>query len=426
MKNRAKRKKGMIVVLVVVSLVAIVSVLAIALDGGLLLDDQKKLQAAADSAALAAATDLYNQYAAGGDGTDSSGNAAKSARTSSASNGFTNGTNATVTVNIPPSTGTYKNKSGYAEVSITYNQPRGFSAIFGSGTVPVTARAVACGKPGNVGILLLDPHLTVAGQIGGKVNIKNDGVIYCNSDSTVKNGEFGGYGMAGGVYLESTANLTCGGISVVGFMSKETGNVLTYTNGGSCITGVPVVADPLADVPEPVPSGTNYGNKTCSGTVTIQPGIYGDITVSKNATVTMAPGVYYISSSGSIKTNSPCTITGTGVMIYNQSGDSLDFSNATTVNLQPPTSGTYMGISIFEPRSEVKEVHIKTNGSVTFGGTLYAQAGEFDLRPQTATSTITCGNYICDQAEWSPGGCPGTIIINATVPSPTVRPKLVE
>src|SRR5262249_12470902 len=156
-----------------------------------------------------------------------------------AANGYSNdGVTSAVTVNIPPTSGNFAGKAGHAEVIVQFKQARGFSAIFGSGTLPVKARAVARGWPGNIGILILDPHPTVAAQIVGNINIKNNGQIYVNSDNTVVNDEFKGYSGAGGAYLESTANLTCGGINILGKLSKETGSTLAYTGGGGLKTGV--------------------------------------------------------------------------------------------------------------------------------------------------------------------------------------------
>ena len=65
-------------------------------------------------------------------------------------NGYTNdGTTSTVTVNISaqkysggPNAGTTL-PPGYAEAIVTWNQQRFFSGIFGSGAIPVSARAVA-------------------------------------------------------------------------------------------------------------------------------------------------------------------------------------------------------------------------------------------------------------------------------------------
>jgi uncharacterized membrane protein len=53
------RRRGVALVLVVVSLVSLMGVLAISLEGGLLLTERRNAQATADAAAMAAASDLY-------------------------------------------------------------------------------------------------------------------------------------------------------------------------------------------------------------------------------------------------------------------------------------------------------------------------------------------------------------------------------
>lgn len=142
MRYGSKKRRGMIAVVVAVSLVVVFSVAAIALDGGLLLHNHRMVQSAADAAALAAANDLFANYNAN-QGADPSGTAKASALSTAKANGFNNdGETNTVTVNIPPRSGNFKGKAGYAEVIIQFNQKRGFSSIFGSGDLPVTARAV--------------------------------------------------------------------------------------------------------------------------------------------------------------------------------------------------------------------------------------------------------------------------------------------
>ena len=60
-------------------------------------------------------------------------------------------------------------------------------------------------------------------------------------------------------------------------------------------------------------------------------------------------------------------------------------------------------------------------------GALYAQQGEFDLRPQLVTTIYTFGAYICDQAEWGPPHNElGTINLNPSTSAPTKRPLLVQ
>src|SRR5262249_29430040 len=154
------RRRGTVAALVAVLLMALMGFAALALDGGLMQDNRRRVQAATDAAALAAATQLYRDSASiAQNNPDPGGNAATAARANAATNGYANdGTNSVVTVNIPPKSGPFTGKTGYAEVYITYNQPRYFSTILGSNRLPVVARAVALGRWGGTGngIIVLD------------------------------------------------------------------------------------------------------------------------------------------------------------------------------------------------------------------------------------------------------------------------------
>src|SRR5438128_1249831 len=148
------RRRGTVAVFIALSLTVLVGILAITLDGGLMLTESRHAQVVADAAALAAASDLFENSGING-GTDPSGTAAASALATAKANGYSNdGTTSVVTVNIPPQSGDYVGKAGFAEVIVQFNLQRGFSAIWGKGTLPVTARSVASGVPGSVGILI--------------------------------------------------------------------------------------------------------------------------------------------------------------------------------------------------------------------------------------------------------------------------------
>ena len=417
MKWISRRRRGAVTVLIAVSLTGILAVLAMALDGGLLRDKKRGIQAAADAAALAGSDDMWAHYSAN-NGTDPNGTGLASALATAAANGYSNdGTTNTVTVHFPPSSGNFSGKAGYVEVIIQLNQSRFFSGIFGSGTLPVKARSVAGGQPGNIGILMLNrTNLPMSGQVGGDVNILNGGQVYINSTNV------------GAFRVESGGNLTTGGINITGGLVNN--GTITYTGGGVLRTGMPPLSDPLSGIPEPVPGGTNYGSPKYVGTVTMQPGIYVDVTIGdkKNTKtdVTMAAGIYYVHG-GSLKMYANTTLVGSGVMFYDMPNNYFDVPAGISINISPPTSGIYRGISVFEPRAMSNEIHIITDGSITMLGALYSQAGEFDLRPQLATTVYNFGAYICDQAEWiPPGGSLGTLNINPTTSAPTKRPLLIE
>ena len=446
MRHRSKQRHGVVAVLVAVCLVALVSIVALVLDGGTLFDQKRKVQAATDSAAMAAAVDLFSNFQTG-QGLDPSGTAKASALLTAKADGFANdGTISVVTVNIPPASGPFAGKANYAEVLITFNQSRGFSGIFGSGTLPVTTRAVACGNPGSIGILVLDPSISDSCEIDGNMNALNGGQIYVNSSA------------AGAAVVASTAKLSSGGLNVIGTVS-DSGSI-SYTDNGALNHLAAPISDPLAGIPEPTTSGlTNHGSVTITTDTTLQPGIYTNITIgssgpgpgpgpggggtsSSGPTVTLAPGIYYLASGGSLKLNAG-SLSGTGVMLFdNTGGDNILNTANGIVDITPPTastggswpsgttSSTYSGISFWIPRSQVKEVHIESTSNLTMSGTWYAQGGEFDIRPDGAATVFNIGNYICNQAEWGQGYSSsksnGIINMNPGNGAATQRPLLVE
>src|SRR5579871_459390 len=99
-RNRARRPGG-VTAWVVLSISVLIGLLAIGLDGGRLMEERRHVQMAADAAALAAATDLYNHYYPN-QGLDPSHTARDAALASALANGYANdGSLSVVTVHVP-------------------------------------------------------------------------------------------------------------------------------------------------------------------------------------------------------------------------------------------------------------------------------------------------------------------------------------
>jgi uncharacterized membrane protein len=101
------RRCGAITAHLAIVLTALLGLVAIVADGGILLSERRHAQATADAAVLSAAADLFQKYNTNG-GVDG-GSASTSATTTAASNGYKNdasgGTTAgtsTVTVRVYP------------------------------------------------------------------------------------------------------------------------------------------------------------------------------------------------------------------------------------------------------------------------------------------------------------------------------------
>src|SRR5262249_5766071 len=269
--GRGPLRKGAVLVLVAVLLVVLVGMLALVLDGGLLQDDRRGVQAAADAAALAAATELFKNYTLITPSTnpplwDPSGAADSAAKSSATTNGFpNNNTTSTVEVHIPPTSGPFTGQQGCVEVIVTYYQKRYFSTVWGSTQIPVKARAVARARYGATGdgIVILDPTADHALDASGGGSSTTESVTVSNSATVCVNSNY------------STAARTTGGGSMTAGAFKVVGGYTGSAFTPAPCTGTHPIQDPLAYLPVP--------SKPSDGTITSVPNSYGGTTYTLTA-----------------------------------------------------------------------------------------------------------------------------------------------
>ena len=369
--SRKPSRRGAILVIVALCLCFLLVFAAISLDGGGLLEQRRRAQATADAAAMAAAEDLFRNYATN-HGLDPSSTAANAALTIAAANGFNNdGASSVVTVRTSPQTylgGPNKGSplpKGFVEVTVQRNQSRYFSAIIGSGAIPVSARAVARGQwePAFVGIHVLDLHEPSAlrGTGGGKGNVFGGAAVIVNSDS-------------------STAAVTTGGSTIAANDFSIVGGISGGGFIGAMHTGMQPQPDPLRNIPQPktsdYPDQSSGPKHYSNGNRTISPGVYhGGITITGQANVTMQPGIYYMDGGG-FSFSGQGNLVANGVMIFNSpkgpsDNISLSGSNGGSVTMTPPTGGKYKGLTLFQDRSATNVMNISGNGSFHVTGTFY-------------------------------------------------------
>jgi len=332
----------MVAAQVVLSLSVLMAMLAVVADGGLLLVERRHAQATADAAALAAASDLFFYWYTNS-GLDPGGTASASAMGVASYNGYTNdGTTSKVTVNISPadySGGPNAGKAlpaGYAEVTVTWYQKRGFSGFLGSGAIPVSARAVARG------VVQPQPQPTQPPQ-------PPVAVLLISASSALP-----------------APTVTGGGLVVVD-------------------SGAPQLPDFLSYLPAP-----SIGNPP--------PGISVQNLPTITSSTVLASNTIYIAPAGGLTLSSSDSITGTNgvpaqVMIYVPSG-SINL-NQGTVKLSPMTTGPYAGVTIFQDRSDPNGgamIGNANNGNLNISGTIYAPAASLSLE-DTGTGTGTTDTF---------------------------------
>lgn len=374
---------GNYAVIFAVSAPVLIGGMALGTEGGLWLYERHSVQNAADTAALSAAT----AYGA-------NSQASLTTQATAIASGYSFGGNTpTVTVNMPPSSGTHTGSNKAVEVIVAISQPRLLTGLISRTPVTITGRAVALvGSPGNGCVLSLDPTASAAISAQGTTNVSlNNCSIYDNSNSST------------GLSAGGSSAITALSASVVGGVTGAAN--FTTTNG--ITTGAPPVADPYASVAMPSYSGCNYNNDTEKNTVTLSPGVFcGGLQLNAGANVTLQPGVY-IMNHGDLKISGGATLTGSGVTIVFTSSTGYSYAGATInggaiVNLTAPTSGATKGIVFFGDRNAPLGTSFKFNGGSgqVVGGAVYVPRGNLQYAGG-ATATTQCTQLIGDTVTFT-------------------------
>jgi hypothetical protein len=406
------RRKGIVAVVVALILTGLVGVVAITVDGGMLYLELRRVRSTADGAAMAAACDLYLHYPTN-QGTDPNGTASSAAFTVASANGYTNdGTTSTVQINIPPTSGNYTGKAGYSEVIVTSYVKRLFSGIWGSGALPVRARAVSRGawvSPA-AGVIILDYTDKAALNSQGNGAFTDTGgspvIVNSNDPSAV-------LVTGNGTVIASEFNIT-GGIQLGG-----NSTFVTSPTPGLIYTGMHPTPDPFAYLPPPsVPldgtmTTTNLGGGNKQYVLT--PGRYnnlptfgsGDQVILKQQSYDNN-GIFYLDGGGFKSTGASITMdpnTTGGVMIYNSPSDNSQSQkiqitgNASgTVGLSGLTKGPYAGMVLWQDRTRTVNLLIEGNGSFNIQGTFYAAGALLNVNGNgqaNAAASQVGSQYVC-------------------------------
>jgi Putative Flp pilus-assembly TadE/G-like len=352
-----KNQSGQALISTVLALTVLLGFGGLAIDMGALRYEKRLQQTAADAAAVAGASNLTH------------GGVTTGAQNASAANGFTNGVNnVTVTINNPPASGPHSGNGNYVEALVVAVQPTYFMRIFGINSETITARAVATNISGgaNSGCLytLGPPSSSIEG-----VNINGSAILNAPTCGIVDNGN---YNTKGNALIVSASTF---GVSGSANISGPGGTVTCTSGTSACPTyGAPASSDPLSYLTPPAVQTPSFGKVTTSGTQTLQPGEYSSITIGKNSTVTMNPGIYYVDGSGGMSFNGAGTVTGSGVTVYFTNGATINATgggNKLDIQLSPPTSGPYAGVLFYQDPNDTAAPSLGGDNNSFFKGILY-------------------------------------------------------
>lgn len=354
-----REDSGAYAMITALALPMLVGAAAFGTEEGTLLYKQREMQHAADSSAASAAA----AYTAGSTDVTTHADAV------AASYGFTTGTNTTVTVSQPPTSGPNKGNTQAIEVIIRQSQPRLFSSLWGSARVSITARAVALPQVEGC-VLALDGTATGSLAAQGSVNI---GLVKCAAydDSNASQA----------VSIGGSATMSAQFAGIVGGIS---GTIATVQG---TVTGYHTISDPYAKVVPPSFSGCDYTNYSTHSIAVLSPGVYcGGMSLGAGAVVTLSPGTYYLDR-GSLTMAGSSSLSGLGVTLVFTSSTGSNYAYAkltggAVVNLVAPTSGTMSGIAMYGDHN----MPVGTSFSFT-GGNNQAIGGAIDLPKAAVTWT---------------------------------------
>ena len=403
-------ESGQTLVLVALCLTMLMGAMALVIDVGFVRYQQRVLQTAADSAALAAGLELGNcNYTVCANMTTAAAAALKedgitTATITPATNQCTVSTSSglAMTINVAPCVlGTSDPNHGnvnMAEVVLTEPQKTFFGGVIGVSTMNLVARAEAGDAYINNASVPSDCVWTKALQFnsgsGSTFKLTNCGIydygnLQTDNNDSVTASDF--------MYYGTWSPNNCNGSCQWTLGNSETQPSLTTTKQ----------TDPLAGLATPTqpPASSTASNTTPKNGATLQPGYYANgINLNSNVSVNLAPGFYYFGSNASVTVNSGASLTctgctgGNGVTLY-FTGGNLQPNSGSTIQLTAPSAGfpTYSvapNMLIWESPSDNASMTIDAGSSSYFNGviylpnqTLYLNSGSGVNMNATATAT---------------------------------------
>jgi Flp pilus assembly protein TadG len=364
--------RGSIALQAALLLVVLLGMVSLAIEGGSVLLKQRRLQAAADSAALAGAAAL----------TGAPGALTAEVKGVAATQGYTSGVGGTtVQVHNPPVTGAKAGVATAVEVVISQPQHMVLASLFGSGDFATHARSVGISNGGTACIFALDPSASEAVALKNNASITNPQCgLQVNSAS------------ATAVHLSNNATITGPVTSHGGIQLDNNASIL----GTPVVSYGAVAPNPYAGFTPPTAPACTGQSGTLNGTATLTAGHFcSGWKFSNNATITLSPGVYYVDSKMSLKNN--VTLTGTGgVTIVVNTSYAMSIGNNLRLSLTAPTSGATAGMALVSrsTNSSALVQTISNNAALNIVGAIYFPSQKVEISNNGALGTSQCTQLI--------------------------------
>ena len=373
----AQSEAGSILILTALSMVVLLGVAALAVDGSYMYTERNRMAAAADAAAKSAAMEYRRS---------TSSDLQAFANREVAAHGFDPAGATTVTVHRPPSSGSFTSNANYVEVIVSRPTGTFFANILGWASLLPGARAVAGTSP--------SPSCFVTMQQMSWGN--NDTLSAANCGVAV-----------GG-------NLTLGNGSIITAVSVS----VTGTATGGTVAPPPVVNSPPPDDPLAyLPSLSDPGGATCTTAfklttdatfTTAQVNNYRcGFDFSSSAVLTLSSGIYYINGPITEKNSGTSVqILGTGpVLIYLGPSGSINLgSNSLVLRLSGWDTDPFKAIVIYQDRANGTDVILgKNGGDIQLQGAVYVPSAQLQMKNNALTAN-PCSVIVSRTVDIKNGG----------------------
>lgn len=394
----------------------LVGTAALGIETGQLYRIKRQMQSAADAAAIAASIDRINGLTSTTITTDG--------QYASQRNGFTNGSNSvTVTVNSPPTSGSYTSSTTAVEVIITKPQTFSLGAVLNTwlgksnSSFTMRARSVAAQRSFTQGAVTGQGcivALTTAAEQGVSFSSFNN----ISTDCTVmSNGSATGTGSNASVDINNFNNATFNQVWTRGSFTVESYKHITPLPSAALTNQSSTIVDPTASLPVPSVGActyTNY-NQSSQNSLTVSPGTYcGGLTVSSVSSVDFTPGIFYVADGDMYLTSvhnvtcSTCTAAN-GVAIVlttatgtpaNIGGVFISSDNNVSLNAGKTNTGAYTGVLFYQDRrvstgtmtSTSKIFSVSSLNTATLTGAIYFPNNRIEI---TSINNFDNGNTNC-------------------------------
>lgn len=405
----SKDRRGASAIIFAVTLPAMVGLIGMGTEVGYWYMKAREIQTAADMAAMAAAYELRDEQ--------SQASALSSANTEAADNGWDSSIGV-LTLNVPPTTGSYSADLS-AEVILTENRPRLFSALFANGDQAITTRAVATSTPGGPAcILALDPFAEGAITVIGNASVALDACrVHSNSGHTRS------------AVVSGSATMTAPCIGAAGWVDSSSGLTLTDPNCPKPLNKAGVIDDPYSSLSVPLnPSTCSAAPKANKGKnagtpVTITPGRYCGLNL--NGDFNFDPGVYIIDG-GNFGINAGANVYGDDVTFILTNDAFVSFNGSASIELHADSGGSYPGVLIYGDRNNDSSIVNHVNGDSTsiFEGVVYAPSQKISFNGN-GSGPVGCSHIIGRMVHVSGNASFGNNCSAAGATAPNVPGKVV-